>query len=207
MKITGIERQKKNPRRYNIFIDDSFEIGVDRNVVADFGLRRGDAVTETVLSELRDADAKTTAYQKALRFLSYRTRSVQEIRNRLERDSIPPKIIEYTVVKLLNQQLLDDSRFAETFAESKMMHRPVGMNRLRRELLAKGISRTIVEKVLDTYSSPESEYLHALQIARKKLQTDRSVESRVRRRRLAGLLARRGYSWDVIGRVLETVEL
>ncbi len=202
MVITKIEQQKKNPRRYNIYVDEEFAVGLDRNVIIDNGLRKGDPVDEKLLGKLRTADEMTRAYQIALRFLSYRPRSEAEIRTRLEREKLIPETIEQIVTKLYNERQLDDKRFAEMYAESKMLKKPIGAHRLRRELQQKGISDTIIRHVELKYFNEETELKNARRLAEKKLATDRTKDPVKRKRRLADFLARRGFGWDVVSEIV-----
>ncbi len=203
MVITRIEQQKKNPRRYSIYVDDEFAVGLDRNVVIDNGLRKGDTVDEKLLKKLQTADEMIRAYQIALRFLSYRPRSEAEIRTRLEREKLLPETIDRIIAKLYQERQLDDKRFAEMYTESKMRSKPVGTHRLRRELRQKGISDTIIRHVEQKYCDDETELNNARLLAKKKLSTDRSKDPMKRKRHLADYLARRGYGWDVVGVVIE----
>lgn len=202
MVITKIEQQKKNPRRYNIYVDEEFAVGLDRNVIIDNGLRKGDPVDKKLLGKLRTADEMTRAYQIALRFLSYRPRSEAEIRTRLEREKLIPETIEQIVTKLYNERQLDDKRFAEMYAESKMFTKPIGAHRLRRELRQKGVSDTIIRHVELKYFNEETELKNARRLAEKKLATDRTKDPVKRKRRLADFLARRGFGWDVVSEIV-----
>jgi len=58
------------------------------------------AVSDDDLQALRDEDERRTAYESALRLLSYRPRSEKEIRTRLARRGIQPAIIEETAERL-----------------------------------------------------------------------------------------------------------
>jgi regulatory protein len=206
MKITGIERQKKNPRRYNVYIDNEFGLGLDKNVIIDNGLRTGDEITESTLDTLRTEDAKVRAYQTAMRYLSYRPRSVKEIQSRLEREDIDDKIIGQTIGRLLEQNLIDDRKYAELFTESRIQHKPVGISRLRRELRQKGIAGQIIEEIEQRYFGDEDEYRRAFLLADKKLRSDRRTDPIGRKRRLAAFLGRRGFEWDTINRILEKLQ-
>lgn len=202
MVITRIERQKKNPRRYNIYVDGEFALGLDRNVVADNGLRKGDRADTALLDKLRTADELIRAYQIALRFLSYRPRSEYEIRTRLEREEFLLQTIESIIAKLYDEGQLDDGRFAGMYAESKMLKKPIGAHRLRRELRQKGVDEEIIERIVRTHCSEETELQNARRLAEKKLAADRSKDPVKRKRRLADHLARRGFGWEVVGRVV-----
>jgi len=205
MVITDIERQKKNPRRYNIYIDGEFAIGLDRNVILDHGLRKGDAIDDKLLTSLQTADELVRAYQIALRFLSYRPRSESEIRTRLEREKLLPQTIDEVISKLYQERQLDDHRFAELYAESKMLSKPIGAHRLRLELRQKGIKDEIITGITNTYCDEESELHHARRLAEKKLSSDRTNDPLKQKRHLADHLARRGFGWDVIRRILDEI--
>lgn len=203
MVITRIERQKKNPRRYSIYVDEEFAVGVDRNVIIDQGLRKGDAIDDKLLTELQTADELIRGHQVALRFLSYRPRSETEIRKRLERDTFRPETIEHIIAQLYAEGQLDDKRFAEMYAQSKMLKKPIGAVRLRRELKQKGISDTIIRHVEQAFCDYETELNNAQQLAKKKLAKERTKDPIKRKRRLADFLVRRGFGWDVVSVVVE----
>ena len=67
-----------------------------------------------------------TAYQRALdsalRFLSYRPRSEQEVRRRLGRQAWPAEVIEAVVARLRAVGLLDDAAFARLWVELSLIH-------------------------------------------------------------------------------------
>ena len=78
---------------------------------------------------------------------------------------------------------------------------PRGRRRLKDELRQKGVDREVVEQALE--EAELDEYPAALELARKRLPSLRGDEPLAQRRRLAGFLQRRGYGWDVVGRVLD----
>ena len=203
MVITRIERQKKNPRRYSIYVDEKFAVGVDRNVIIDRGLRKGDTIDDKLLLALQTADELIRGHQVALRFLSYRPRSEAEIRKRLERDTFRSETIEHIVVQLFAEGQLDDKRFAEMYAQSKMLKKPIGAVRLRRELKQKGISDTIIRHVEQAFCDYDTELNNARHLAKKKLANERTKDPIKRKRRLADFLARRGFGWDIVQEVIE----
>jgi regulatory protein len=203
MVITRIERQKKNPRRYSIYVDDEFVIGVDRNVIIDKGLRKGDSFDNRLLLTLRTADELIRGHQIALRFLSYRPRSEAEIRTRLDRETFQPETIEQIITQLYTEGQLDDKRFAEMYAQSKMLKKPIGAARLRRELRLKDISDTIIRHVEQSFCDYDTELNNARHLAKKKLASERTDDPVKRKRRLADYLGRRGFGWDVVSVVVE----
>jgi regulatory protein len=147
------------------------------------------------LSNLTDEER---AMQSALRLLGYRARSVQELRQRLERKAFAPAIIARTLRELTRLGLLDDREFAHSWVQARRGYGPV---RLRQDLLQKGIPRNLAEEAISTGLSADDELAVARQVAQRALRTlptpvDLSTLARLRR-----MLQRRGFSYEVIGRV------
>src|SRR4026209_708665 len=97
-KITAITEKRTNPNLGNISLDDEFAFGLSRIVAA--WLSVGQVLSDEKITALQLADAREVAYQKAMRFLSYRARSVQEVRDNLEKHQIPETVIEEVLKRL-----------------------------------------------------------------------------------------------------------
>ena len=75
---------------------------------------------------------------------------------------------------------------------------------LKQELRQKGVDREIVESAVE--EAGIDEYGDALELGRKRAASLADLEPAVRERRLSGYLARRGYGFDIIRRVLEALD-
>ncbi|MBK6661488.1 MAG: regulatory protein RecX [Thermoflexaceae bacterium] len=78
-------------------------------------------------------------HEAALRLLSHRARSENEMRTRLGMRGIAPAIIEEEIVRLRDAGLLDDEQFARAWVEDRKRFAPRGRRMLRYELLGRGI--------------------------------------------------------------------
>ena len=200
MRVTRIEPQKKRPGRKNIYIDGTFTIGVGAEALLRAGVRTGDEIDVQFLSNLERTERESALKASALRLLSYRARSVREMRDRLTRKKFPKEEIGVVLGELERAGLLDDQRFARMLIRDQMTLRPSGKTALKQKLLRHGVSRTIADEALQEVLSESSERDAAEQSARKYLSsrvkpgTDLPVVSR----RLVGFLTWRGYSWDLI---------
>ena len=86
---------------------------------------------------------------KGLSLLSYRPRSINEIKLRLKRlKYATPALINQAVDYLLEIDLLDDQKFASWWVDQRSTHRPKGNVALKSELSRKGIDSSIIESVL-----------------------------------------------------------
>lgn len=199
-KITAIEAQKKNPNRVNIYLDDQFAFGLSRIVAA--WLSVGQVLGEEKIAALQAEDAREVAFQKACRFLSYRQRSVDEVRKNLEKHEIPPETIEHTLNRLQELGLLGDAAFARAWVENRNTFRPRSKRALSVELRQKGVDRQVIQSVLDEVVDEEPLALQAAQKQARKLARYEWPEFR---QKLGAFLARRGFSYEVIAPVVQNV--
>jgi len=205
-RITKIEPQKKNPGRRNIYVDDQFILGISDETLLWAGLRVGDVFTTARLHELQERESYASAKSAALRFLSYRPRTERELRNKLRETEHAESHIDAVLDDLKQAGLVDDQAFARMYIRDTRAARPVGPLLLKQKLLLLGLDKELVEDALRETMENVSQDDDAKVAARKFLQqsgkSGRRVDARKLRSRLTGLLARRGFSWDVIGKVV-----
>jgi len=199
-KITAIEVQKKNPNRVNLYLDDQFAFGLSRIVAA--WLSVGQTLSDEKIAVLQVEDASEVAMQKALRFLGYRPRSLQEVRANLEKHEIPEAVIGSTLKRLQENGLLNDQEFAQAWVENRNTFRPRSRRALSMELRRKGLDDEIVQKVLDENVNEDA---LALEAARKYVRKVQGLEWQDFRQKLGGFLGRRGFSYGVTAQVLREI--
>jgi regulatory protein len=199
-KITAIETQKKNPNRVNLYLDDQFAFGLSRIVAA--WLSAGQVLTEEKIAVLQLEDAREVAMQKALHFLGYRARSRQEVRANLEKHEIPEVVIESTLQRLQENNLLNDQEFAQAWVENRNTFRPRSRRVIAMELRRKGLDDETVQKVL---SENIDEQTLAMDAARKYLRKVQGLAWQEFRQKLGGFLGRRGFSYDVCAQVVRSL--
>ena len=207
MKITSIAAQKRSPERVNVHVDGDFRFAVAQEVLLRAGLRIGDEVTEGRIRELEGEDMRWRAREAALHLLSYRARTATELRRRLVRKEFPSEIVEECVASLLEAGLVDDSAFAESFVRDRVKFRPRGRKRLAQELRAKGVDGETAHEAIG--SVMDAQDLSEIELAREVAArwSPRTGEDPLRaRRRLYGLLARRGFGGETVRQVMEELE-
>jgi regulatory protein len=140
--------------------------------------------------------------EAAARFLEARSRSVAEVRRRLGQAGYRADLIEGAIVRMTELGMLDDSRFARSWVESRDRAHPRGERALRRELSLKGLQRELIDEILDERRDVPGEDGETtavdLAAARRLLvrnarTLDRVEEPRARRQRAYALLARHGF--------------
>ena len=136
--ITALEVQKRNKERVNVYLDDEFAFGLSLMEAA--VLKKGQTLSDEEIDQLKQEDAIVQAVDHAIRFLSYRPRSSQEVRQNLSKKKIPETVIESALERLENLGYLDDSAFVRFWVENRNSFKPMGARALSYELRQKGIS-------------------------------------------------------------------
>ena len=197
--VTAMKVQKRNPQRVNVYLDGEYAFGLARITAA--WLQIGQQLSDEKITQLKAQDSHEAAYQKALGFLDYRPRSSAEVRKNLEKHGYDPEVIEQVLERLGRSGLVNDGQFAQTWVDNRSEFRPRGRRLLSMELRQKGLDDEAIESALTGLDEEALAYQAALKYQRK-LQDLPKPDFR---RKLAGFLARRGFSYAVIEPVLERV--
>lgn len=97
--------------------------------------------------------------------------------------------------------MIDDTAFAQAWVASRQQRRHLSARALRSELQRKGVDRDTITEAVSGVDG-EAEYAAALSLARQRLPKLGGLEPLVQRRRLQGVLARRGFGADVVIRAV-----
>jgi len=157
----------------------------------------------------RVVDPTQHALELAYGYLNQRDRTIIEVRRHLDGKDLDPGAVDEAVATLIEQGYLDDVRFARLFAQDKRELEQWGADRIRRNLLARGLDRELVEATLAEHAS-DDELDQAVSLLRRRF-TAAPTDRRERDRAL-GMLLRKGYDpelaldairaygWDVADR-------
>ena len=149
----------------------------------------------------------------ACRFLSYRPRSRKEIENKMREKKMSEETIEKVIKYLEENNYINDKEFAMNWIQYRLENRPRGRIFLEYELREKGIPHDLIEESLDkVYKDEFNEYDIATKLAERKLMSFRShtirgnqMENHILKKRLFNYLLRKGFSYDIIDRVVFTL--
>jgi regulatory protein len=198
-KITAIEVQKRSPNRVNIYLDGEFAFGLARIVAA--WLRTGQELSEEKIEQLQAEEARERAFQQALLFLSYRSRSESEIRQNLRKHEFPEPVIETTLERLREGGLANDNQFARAWVENRTAFRPRSRRLMAMELRQKGLNEEAVSSAVENVDDETLAY----EAAQKRAARFRGLEWNEFRKKLSDFLARRGFSYSVIAPIITRI--
>lgn len=199
-KITALKAQKRNHQRVNVYLDGEFAFGLSRIVAA--WLQVGQELSEEKIRKLKLEDELEYAYQRAVRYIGYRMRSIYEVQHYLNQQSIENPVIDSVIFRLQKNGLLNDLNFAKMWIENRNEFRPRSHRMLSVELKQKGIQSDIILQILQDTTSEE---VLAHRAAKKQARKYKHLEWQMFRRRLSSFLARRGFSYLIINPTVDQV--
>lgn len=139
------------------------------------------------------ADPDSVAHTICLRLLTVRARSRTELAQALATRHVPEDAANRVLTRLTEVGLIDDQAFARSFVESRHHDRGLAARELSRQLLSKGIDGAAVADAVAGID-PDRERETARGLVERKLRSMSGLDAQVQTRRLAGMLARKGYS-------------
>ena len=202
-RITAIEPQKNNPRRYSIFVDEQFAAGVSEEVMAKLQLRRDEPVTPERLAQVLAAEQDSQTRQAALNLLDYRARSRAELARRLRQKGLPEESIQRVIADLEASALIDDEEFARQMTRSLNHTRNLSKRAILGKLTQKGVDRDTAQAVLEEELGDYDERSRAHQAAAQHMRRLSGLDATAQRRRLYAHLQRRGFPHDLIAEVIQ----
>ena len=141
----------------------------------------------------------------ALKYLSYRDRTVKEVRKKLKTMGYATADITRSVDYLIETGLLDDERFASTLAGSRLRNKNWGPARIASDLLSKGVSAEITRKTLSRFDEgvKKEAALRALEKWSRRNRASRRRSEKADMLKAARHLKARGFSPPLIIKVMQ----
>jgi regulatory protein len=203
--ITRITEQKRRPNRRNVFLDGQFAFGCNVNVVAKFRLREGMNLNPDKVRAIEEGEVRQECFDRAMEYLGSRLHSRSELLKKLTRREYGPNVVEAVLEDLSRLGYLDDARFARTKALSAAEHKKHGRRRAMVELLKSGVKGEIARQALDHVYDAHDSLAVARQLAERQAPRLRKLDPTTARRRLTGMLQRRGFDYEDVRQVIDSV--
>lgn len=214
--VTSVEPQKKNPKRFNIFLDNQFAFGADADLVVNFRLTLGKIIQKEDLEKILFEAEVGKLMERMYGLFSIRQRSEKEVRDYLklrnfklkikDREEISDLVIDSLIEKLKETELINDLEFAKAWIESRRRSKQKSLRVIKMELSQKGINREIIEEALrlvDTRSGQVSEEDLAKLALEKKMRIWKNLPEQEFKKKAYEFLLRKGFEYSVIKEVIE----
>jgi len=193
-KITRLVASRDRNKRVRVFLDGKYAFSLEAEVVLEKGLRPGQELGEACIEALARDNQLKRALSAASRFIAYRPRSEQELRQRLVRRGFDAATVSAALSRLREQGLLDDAAFARYWTENRQSFSPRSLRLTQLELRQKGVKAEFIDQATGVIDDGESAYRAALKKAGRLHEPDYQGF----RRKLGEYLQRRGFGYEAI---------
>lgn len=137
-------------------------------------------------------------FHRAVRYLARFDRTAAQVERFLASRGAPAAQVTQVIARLSALKYLDDRAYAARWVESMLARRPMGRDRLKSELMARGLGESLVdEAIVEGLQGMDEEAL-----ARQALRSKKSDRRPVPHRRIVSLLRQRGFGEETIERII-----
>ncbi|GAA2853895.1 hypothetical protein GCM10010517_11790 [Streptosporangium fragile] len=158
-------------------------------------------VEESPASRGPDADPQAVARAICLRLLTMAPRTRAQLAEALRKREVPQEAADAVLERFSEVGLIDDEAFAAAWVSSRHAGRGLARRALASELRHRGVDEDTVKEAVEQVD-PEQEAETARRLVERKLSSTRGLDPAARTRRLAGMLARKGYGPGLAFRVI-----
>jgi regulatory protein len=151
-------------------------------------------------------DLRRKTFERAIKLLAAKPRSVAELRERLQQGkNTDEEIVETVIARLREYGYLNDERFAFSYASYKVKQKPVGRRRLERDLKFKKVDSSVANEALDmVYCETPEEQLIDEAIA-KRLRIRGKPKNRLEAKSLFDHLLRQGFNFELVSEKIRSL--
>ncbi len=203
--VSRISEQRRRANRRNVYLDGKFAFGCNLNVVAKFRLREGLNLSAEQVAAIQQGEVRQECFDAAMKSLERRLHSRAELRRKLSRKEFGDAIVDGVLDDLARMGYVNDERFAKTKALSAAQHKQHGRRRAFVELRKAGVESNVAGRAVEDVYDVTDSLAIARQLAQKQAPRLRKLDPLVARRRLVGMLQRRGFNYDEIRPVVDEV--
>ncbi|MDI6699790.1 MAG: RecX family transcriptional regulator [bacterium] len=196
MKITKIERAKRNREKVNIFIDEKFYFSTYDQLLLKFDLFSGKEVDENFIENLK----KETRIYESKRYLyniiSRKRYTEQRLREKLLIRKVDKEIIEKLILELKKNGLIDDHSYLSDYLEYISSQKRYSKKEIESKIFSKfkwNFDKNYVKEFLDSYNEKE--------VLQKLLQKEKNIDEKVIQR-----YYRKGFDYETLMEILKSLK-
>jgi regulatory protein len=198
---------KRDPQRMMIRVAGKVMATLPRTVLAELHIEAGTPWSQALAERVAKAVAFDQARRKAIRLLERRMFGRAELIDRLTRADHPRAAAEVIADEMVERGVIDEAAYGRAIIDAQRARRPAGPHLLRHKLMQRKLSRDLIDKLLAEAIDPADSLEQAMTLAQRRLATVAmaKLDPASRKRRLWGLLQRRGFDAQTCREVLENL--
>lgn len=204
MRITDVEKNKKNPDMLEVFIDGTFAFSILEEDYLALSLYDRENITIEEIDEIKTQINTKKAKAYALRYLTGKLRSENEIRQKLKQYGFDGETRDIVIEHLKGLGYINDRLYVQKFLYDRNKLKPKAKKMLKYELLKKQIDEDIIDEILCEWKLDDATTAENL-VNRKFGKYDLNDEKI--KKRVFYFLKNRGYSYEIFKHVIEKLAI
>lgn len=199
--VTDVKIQSHNKKRFNVFLDGEYSFSCSDEIIYRFGISKGKEIDMDKIKECIDDDNYIKAKDAALNMLGRTYKSEKEIKDSLFKKNYDDSAVKRTIEFLKKYDFLNDENYADMYIKQRIKR--YSKKSIRYSLLKKGIDKEIIDsKINDINDEDESESAIKLADSKYNILKKETADKRELFRKLSAYLVRKGYSYEIVNRIV-----
>lgn len=144
--------------------------------------------------------------QKLVNYCVYQDRSHSEVEQKMKEYMLIPEAKEEILVFLIQENYLNEERFAKSYSRGKFYIKKWGRNKIKNSLFQKGISEKLIQKSFEEIDENDYEKI-LLDLIEKTIITYKELKDYQKKQKLIKFLISKGYEYELILKILESKKM
>lgn len=183
-----------------IIFDSGEHVRVEHTAIPQALLQKGTPIDFEAYNHLKEESKLFECKEKALHYISIRNRSEHDLKQYLLKKGFDKTTISKVLLLFSKRGLINDYEYALQYIQSIREHKVVGNRAIEKKLFEKGIDKAIIKKALKKLEDKEPNLDIIYQLALKKY--NQIKDKKNAKAKIASFLHQRGFSWEIIKKVL-----
>ncbi len=200
-----LKYKKLSKGKYKLFFDNGETTILHEDIIIKYNLLINKEINDNYNDIISDNN-NYMIYDKVLKYISIKMRSEIEIRKYLINQKIDQNLIDEIILKLRNNNILNDREYVRCYILDKVKLNNYGLNKIRKDLILLKLDNTIIDEEISSF--PKEEIL--INLSRsidKKIKLNKSYGGDVLKQRIINELINKGYDKEDIINILNSKNL
>jgi regulatory protein len=203
--ISRIEQQKKNKKRFSLYVENQYLMGVSEETLLKFNIYQGRTISDEETVQIQNHEEKIAVREQAWRYLSRRAHSTKELSDKLLKKGLNKDTVEHMIFELKEKQYIDDDAFARQWISDEITLKKSGPLLIKNKLLQKGITSDKINQLLIDLYDEQQQRTNCRQLVQKKVNFLNQQKTADKKNKLYRFLTQKGYTWEIINPVLSGI--
>jgi len=192
--ITKVERKGK---KIQLTLSDSTSLKLSSDIFKKYNFVSGEEVDDQLLEKIKYENEYYEAKISALRFLSIRNHSLNELKQKLIKKKYSLNVIQRVLDELINLNYLNDKKFADQFY-NELLNKGFGPLKIKNEMIKRGIEIKAIDEILQDYFHNDEEQIKVILKYLQKNKFSKKLKTKKEFQKVYNHLSGRGFSSSAI---------